>query len=97
MKSDFVSTDGPNVRLSVRLQPRASRSEIREVAGSELRVNVKAPPVDGKANEALEKLRAKQLDVPRSHVSIIRGKSSHSKVVAIAGQTAEQIKQRLLN
>lgn len=73
-------------RISVRLQPRASRDEVLgwNDAGA-LRVRVKAPPVDGAANAALVNILAKQLGVAKSRVSLVSGATARNKIVEIEG------------
>ena len=61
----FIREQSGSVLLSVKVQPRASKNEIGEPLGSELRVKVTAPPVDAAANEALVRLLADRLDCPR--------------------------------
>ena len=82
-------------RLTVRLQPRASRDEILEMndAGV-LRVRVKAPPVDGAANVALLHLLAEQVGIARSKVRIVTGASSRTKIVEFEGVTDNELKSR---
>jgi uncharacterized protein (TIGR00251 family) len=63
------------VLLSIKLQPRASRNEIGEPLGEELKIKVTAPPVDSAANEALIKLLAEKLNCSRSKVELIRGQT----------------------
>jgi uncharacterized protein len=74
---------GDAVRFSVRLQPRASKSEIAGVQGVSLKVRVTAPPVDGLANEALIDSLSLALKVPRRNVCIVSGFSSRTKVVEV--------------
>jgi uncharacterized protein len=95
MEPELLSSNGSNVILAVRLQPRASRTEIRDIANNELRISVKAPPVDGQANEALENFLAKNLRLPRSAVAVVKGKSARSKRISIAGLTCAQVQDRL--
>jgi len=83
------------VRIRVRVQPRASRSEVGGLHGSEIRVRVAAPPVDGAANDALSRLLAERLGVPRSAVVVTAGAAGRSKVVQVAGLTAQAAAQRL--
>ena len=69
-----------------------------EVVGwqdGELRVRLKAPPVNGQANEALRRLLAKQLGVPASCVEIAGGATSRHKRVRVAGITADEVRARL--
>ncbi|UMG91999.1 DUF167 domain-containing protein [Nocardioides sp. TF02-7] len=76
--------DGEAWLLSVRVQPGASRTEVVGPYGDQLRMRLQAPPVDGKANAALERFVADELGVPRSSVAVVRGRSSRSKVVRVA-------------
>ena len=83
------------VRISVRLTPRASRDEIAGWQNDVLRVRVTAPPVEGKANDALARLLAKVLDVPKSRVGVVTGAASRDKTVAIDGLTLDEVRARL--
>lgn len=80
-----------SVRFAVRVQPRASRSEIVGVHGDAMKVRLSAPPVDGAANEALVELIAEELGVGRRAVRIVSGESSRSKVVEVEGVTAAAV------
>jgi len=71
--------------LSVRLQPRARRDEVVGERGGVVVIRVTAPPVDGKANEALCRLIAKAAGVPPSRVSVVRGHTARDKVVRVEG------------
>ena len=71
--------------LRVRLTPRAHRDEVTGVRDGLVLARVRAPPVDGRANAALEKLLAKALRVPPSRVQVIRGQSAREKVVRVDG------------
>lgn len=82
--------------LRVRVQPRASRSEIVGWrADGALSVRVAAPPVEGRANAALADLLADALDVRRSAVTIELGSRGRDKLVRISGLTPAQVRQRL--
>ena len=82
------------VRLSVRLTPRADRDSIDGVGDGVLRARVSAPPVDGAANAALVRLIASELKVPKGAVWIVSGESSRSKIVAVDGVSRESIVAR---
>ena len=73
------------VRFTVRVQPRASRSEVCGVHGEALKVRLAAPPVEGAANDALVALLADELDVARRSVRIVSGLASRMKVVQVDG------------
>lgn len=80
--------------IDVRVQPRASRSEIAGTFGERLRVRLQAPPVDGRANAALVEFLAETFGVPRAAVTIEHGLSGRDKRVRIrkAGPLALQMK-----
>ena len=79
------------VRFSVRVQPRASADEIVGTYGAALKVRLKAPPVDGAANDALLTFLAGTLGVGARSIRIISGGSSRSKVVEVDGIGPERI------
>ncbi|GAA3665594.1 hypothetical protein GCM10022237_27070 [Nocardioides ginsengisoli] len=72
--------------LAVRVQPGASRTGPAGptgVAGDELKIRLASPPVDGRANDELVRWLAKELGVPRSAVTLLRGQTSRSKVLRV--------------
>ncbi len=82
--------------LSVKLQPRASKNEIGEPLGDELRIKVTAPPVDAAANQALVELLADTLNCSRSKVELIRGQTSRHKTVLLHGFKPDEVLQKIL-
>ena|SRR5256885_13561647 len=86
---------GGEVILSVKVQPRASRNEICEVIGNEIKIRITAPPVDSAANEALVGFLSEKLDCPASSVRLIRGATSRHKIIAISGLDCATVVQRL--
>ena len=87
----YLKVQGAVVHLHVKVQPRASRNEIGEPLGDELKIKITAPPVDSAANEAMVKFLADKLDCPRNAVQLVRGASSRHKVIAIQGIKPEVI------
>jgi uncharacterized protein YggU (UPF0235/DUF167 family) len=83
-----------DVRFAVRLTPRAALDRIDGVVDGVLRARVGAPAVEGAANNALIRLIADELDVPRSAVRIIAGASSRQKLIVVDGADAEAIVAR---
>ena len=79
----------------MRVQPGASRSQVAGLHGEELKVRIKAPPVEGKANEALLEFLAETLRVKRSQCELVRGDKSRSKVVLVRG-TEEALVRAIL-
>lgn len=87
-------------KLPIRLTPGASADRIDgwdvDVEGRPvLKVRVRARPVEGEANEALVKLMARALGVPKSAVAIQRGGQSRTKILVIEGLSADEAKSRL--
>ena len=69
--------------INIRVIPRARVQKI-VADGDVLRVYTNAAPSDGEANAAVIKMLAKHFDVPKSSISIVRGTTSHDKVIEIA-------------
>ena len=82
--------------LAIRVQPRAKRTEVAGERGGAVVIRVSAPPVDGKANEAVCKLIAERLGVAVRTVHIVRGETARDKVVRIDGIDAETARRALL-
>jgi uncharacterized protein len=76
--------------------PRARKTQCSGIRDEALVVRVAAPPVEGAANHALVDFLADALRVPRRAVRILGGDRARLKRVAIAGVTAEVVRQRLL-
>ena len=83
--------------LKVRLRPRARKDEVAAWRGEIVTIRVTAPPVDGKANEALCRLVAKRAGVARSAVAIVRGERSRDKVVRVEGVSDEHLRRALVS
>src|SRR6266850_1363056 len=93
LRDDLAETqerDGA-VIFSVRVQPRASKDEIAGEMGGALKVRLRAPAVEDRANEALVELLAELLKTSRSAVSILSGERSRVKRIEIRGVTRQQI------
>jgi uncharacterized protein (TIGR00251 family) len=82
-------------QIAVRVTPRTGRDEIAGWQDGALHVRLRAPPVDGQANEALRRFLAKQLDVSPSAVEIIGGATARHKRVRIDGLTVDEVRSRL--
>jgi uncharacterized protein (TIGR00251 family) len=88
----FLAAPDGCVRFSVRVQPRASTTELAGIHGDALKVRLAAPPVDGAANEALVIFLAKIFRVPRHDVRILAGESARSKLIEIRGTTERNVR-----
>ena len=80
----------------MRLQPRARRDEVVGERAGAVVIRVTAPPVDGRANEALCRLVAKAAGVAPSRVAVVRGQGSRDKVVRVDGVDAGALRAALL-
>jgi uncharacterized protein (TIGR00251 family) len=80
-----------SVTFYVQVQPRASRDAIEGEHGDALKIRLTAPPVDDRANQALVRLLAERLNVPRAAVRIVAGEKSRRKRVTVAGVKREQV------
>jgi uncharacterized protein len=83
------------VVFPVRVQPRASKDEIAGEIGGTLKVRLRAPAVEGRANEALIEFLARLLKTPKSAVRILSG-DGRTKRIEIGGVTGQQIQALLV-
>jgi uncharacterized protein (TIGR00251 family) len=79
------------VTFLVRVQPRASKDETAGEMGGALKVRLRAPALEDRANGALVEYLAELLKTPRSAVRILSGERSRTKRIEIRGVTREQI------
>jgi len=84
-----------SVFISVRVYPNAARNEVAGFSDGVWQVRVSAPPVKGKANRELITFLSKVLSIGKSSLSITRGHTSRSKVIAVDGLSEEEITERL--
>jgi uncharacterized protein (TIGR00251 family) len=82
--------------LAIRVQPRAKRTEIAGERGGAIVIRVNAPPVDGRANQAVCRLIAKRLGVAAGTVRVVRGETARDKVVSVDGMDASDVRAALL-
>ena len=84
-----------STRLRLRVSPGAGRAGIVGRHGDAWKVRVKAPPEDGRANEAILRLLADALSVPRKTLSLVSGHTARDKIVLLDGVGPAQIERRL--
>jgi uncharacterized protein (TIGR00251 family) len=88
--------DSPSgATFAIKVHPRARKNAITGKLGDALKLSLTAPPVEGKANAACIEFFANLLKVPRSSVTIAAGQTSRNKLIAVAGLTAQQLRDRL--
>lgn len=84
------------MKLALRVQPGAKRSQLlARMASGEWKVAVAAPPLEGRANEAVVELVSDLLGVKRRQVTVARGASSRRKVVEVEGVSEAEAEARL--
>lgn len=79
------------VTFEVRVQPRASRDEVTGAHGGALKIRLRAPAVENKANEALVEFLAELLKRPKAAVRILGGERSRTKRIEIHGATKQDV------
>lgn len=87
-----LAADG-RITLTLHIQPGAKKTEFAGLHGDALKIRLAAPPVDGKANDALIRFIAETLKLPKSAVNLISGQTSRRKVLVVNGGTVEAIGQ----
>ena len=73
------------VFLRLRVQPKASRNEVKVLADGRIRVAVTAPPTEGEANSAVCALMARTVGVAKTAVAVVQGEKSRDKTLRLAG------------
>jgi uncharacterized protein (TIGR00251 family) len=86
--------EGPT-KIALRVAPGAARAKVVGRHGTAWKVRVVAAPEGGKANDAVVRLLADTLDVPRGDIAIVSGHGTRDKVVALTGIPAAEIERRL--
>lgn len=94
----FYQTTSDGIKVFVRLSPKAKREGVEGIYldpdGTErLKIAVAAPPVDGKANEALIKNLAKQLHIAKSAITLINGTTDRCKTLLITADSSDIIQK----
>jgi uncharacterized protein len=84
-----------STRVRLRVAPGAQRAGVVGRHGEGWKVRVAAPPEGGRANEAVVRLLAEALRVPREAVTLVSGHGARDKIVELAGLGPSQVELRL--
>jgi uncharacterized protein (TIGR00251 family) len=95
MSHPIVQDTRDGAVLMIQVQPKASKSECVSLHGDALKIRIAAPPVDGKANEALIAFLAERLDIAPSSIEIRAGASGRQKRVLLRRCPAHDVAARL--
>ncbi|MGL5255028.1 MAG: DUF167 domain-containing protein [Brevinema sp.] len=85
MGADHPRTFNYEMKLSVRVAPRSSRTELLITPELELKLKITSPPVDGEANKAVCLFFADFFGIAKTRVSVVIGQKSTQKVLNIEG------------
>jgi len=91
----MLSADGDSVLIAVRVMPRTARTEIVGERAGRLLVKVTAPPLEGRANDAVRRVLAKATGVAASRVRLVSGERGRDKLVRIEGLSVDETLRRL--
>jgi len=84
--------------LAVRVTPRASKNEIVDIlSDGTVKVHLTAPPVEGKANEALLKFLAKVLEIPVRQLEIVAGANGRDKLISVVDMDAITVHKKIVD
>ena len=87
----WITDSKSGVIIQIHASPRASKTQIQGLHGDALKIRLKAPPVDGKANEALIGFLAETLGIPQRQITLLAGQTSRQKRLIIQGITAREV------
>ncbi|HEX4577333.1 MAG TPA: DUF167 domain-containing protein [Edaphobacter sp.] len=87
----FAQDVADGCTLSVRVHPGARKNAVTGIHADAVKIALTAPPVDGKANEALIAFLAETLRLPRARIVIVSGITSREKMVRITGKSAAEV------
>lgn len=82
--------------LQVHVVPNAKANQIAGEHGDAIKIKLRAPAIEGKANAALIAFLSDRLRIPTQQVALLKGHKSRDKVIRIDGVTQDQLRERLL-
>jgi uncharacterized protein len=94
-EAEFARDVADGCTLSIRVHPGARKDTVTGILADALKIALSAPPIDGRANEALIAFVAERLKLPKARVSLVAGAGSRSKVLRITGKSAAEVRTAL--
>jgi len=91
----YLRQERDGVSLKVHLTPRSAKESVGGLHGDALQIKVKAPPVKGRANEALIKFLSRRLGLPRNKLTLRAGSTSRTKILHIESMSIAEVALRL--
>lgn len=86
---NWITVHPEGVVINVKVVPRASRDQTAGVCGDAVKIRLRAPPVEGRANRALIEFLAGTLEIPKSAVELLRGHTGRRKLALLRGVDVE--------
>jgi uncharacterized protein (TIGR00251 family) len=83
MSRAWCSAIAGGVRIAVHIMPNAKKTEVAGLHDDALKLRLHAPPIEGRANEALVRYVADCLDLPKTAVELVHGHTSRKKVLEV--------------
>ncbi|HMF90978.1 MAG TPA: DUF167 domain-containing protein [Candidatus Angelobacter sp.] len=90
-----VNETSGGVTFTVKVHPRARKNAVTGVVGDALKLALTAPPLEGRANQAVVEFFAYLFEIPRASVTIASGETSRVKRILVAGVDRKTVEQRL--
>ena len=90
-----VKETAEGVTFIVKVHPRARKNAVTGVVGDALKLALTAPPLEGRANEAVIEFFADLFEIPRASVTITSGATGRLKRVCVSGISSGAVQQRL--
>lgn len=90
-----VNESAKGISFAIKVHPRARKNAITGVVGDALKLALTAPPIEGRANQAVIEFFTDLFAIPRSSVTIASGETSRNKVVRVVGLSKQVVEQRL--
>jgi uncharacterized protein (TIGR00251 family) len=97
MNQTWISQSNNGVIITVHAVPRAAKDAVQGLHGDALKIRLHAPPVDGKANEALISFLSRKLNIPKSNIALKSGANQRRKILMIRGVSKPETEKRLFS
>jgi len=97
MNQTWITQSNNCVMITVHAVPRAAQDAIQGLHGDALKIRLHAPPVEGKANEALISFLSRKLNIPKGNIALKSGANQRRKIISISGISLPETIKQLLN
>lgn len=91
----FIQNKNNGVTLTLTIQANAHKSEIVGLYNDTLKIKIKAPPVDGKANKEIISFLSETLNIAQKNIEILKGDKNKNKIVLLMGETLQSLTLKL--